>query len=34
LYEGETLDEIWPRQRKVDPVRGTPQRPETSAGIR
>ena len=34
MYDGNTLDEIWPRQRKLEPVRGTPQRPATAAGIR
>ncbi|MFN2564080.1 MAG: amidohydrolase family protein [Gemmatimonadaceae bacterium] len=34
VYDGNTLDEIWPRQRKLEPVRGTPERPRTGAGIR
>ena len=34
VYDGNTLDEIWPRQRKLEPVRGTPERPRTAAGIR
>ena len=33
LYDGTTLDETWPRQRKTDPVPGTPSRPRTAAGI-
>jgi WD40 repeat protein len=33
LYDGTTLDETWPRQRKTDPVPGTPSRPRTGAGI-
>ena len=34
LYDGNTLDETYPRPRKMDPVLGTPERPKTSAGIR
>ena len=34
LYDGNTADEVWPRQRKTDPVLGTPSRPVTAAGIR
>jgi imidazolonepropionase-like amidohydrolase len=33
LYDGNSLDETWPRQRKTDPVQGTAIRPKTSAGI-
>jgi hypothetical protein len=34
LYDGNTLDEIYPRQRKTEPVLGTPERPRAAAGIR
>lgn len=34
LYDGNTLDETWPRQRKADPVSGVPAVPRTGAGIR
>ena len=34
LYDGNTADEVWPRQRKTEPVLGTPQRPAVGAGIR
>ena len=34
LYDGNTLDETWPRQRKAEQVPGTPGRPVTGAGIR
>lgn len=34
LYDGNTLDETYPRQRKTDPVLGAPERPKVSAGIR
>jgi imidazolonepropionase-like amidohydrolase len=34
LYDGNTLDELYPRERKMDPVPGTPARPRTGAGIR
>jgi cytosine/adenosine deaminase-related metal-dependent hydrolase len=34
LYDGNTLDETYPRQRKADGVMGTPARPSTGAGIR
>lgn len=34
LYDGNTLDEIHPRQRRTDPVLGTPERPRVNAGIR
>ena len=33
LYDGNTLDETYPRQRKTDPVAGTTSRPKTGAGI-
>jgi hypothetical protein len=33
LYDGNSLDEIYPRQRKMDPVLGTPKRPEVKAGM-
>lgn len=33
LYDGNTLDETWPRQRKLDPVAGTPAPPSTRSGI-
>ena len=33
LYDGNTLDEIWPRQRKMEPVAGTPARPNVKAGM-
>ena len=33
LYDGNTLDEVYPRQRKLDPVAGTPVPPNTRAGI-
>lgn len=33
LYDGNTLDETWPRQRKTEPVSGTPVTPRTAAGI-
>jgi hypothetical protein len=34
LYDGSTLDEIYPRQRRTEPVLGTPERPRAAAGIR
>ncbi|HEX7939557.1 MAG TPA: amidohydrolase family protein, partial [Gemmatimonadaceae bacterium] len=34
LYDGNTLDEVYPRERKMEPVPGTPARPRTGAGIR
>ena len=34
LYDGNTLDELYPRERKMEPVPGTPARPRTGAGIR
>jgi imidazolonepropionase-like amidohydrolase len=33
LYDGNTLDEIYPRQKKLDSVLGTPSRPRVAAGI-
>jgi dipeptidyl aminopeptidase/acylaminoacyl peptidase len=34
LYDGNTLDETYPRQRKAETVPGTPVTPRTAAGIR
>ena len=34
LYDGNTLDETYPRERRMDPVAGTPARPRVGAGIR
>ena len=34
LYDGNTADEVWPRQRRTEPVLGTPMRPNVGAGIR
>ncbi|MBV6522457.1 MAG: Protein TolB [Gemmatimonadaceae bacterium] len=34
LYDGNTLDEMYPRQRKTDPVPGTPSVPRPAAGMR
>jgi dipeptidyl aminopeptidase/acylaminoacyl peptidase len=34
LYDGNTLDETYPRQRKAEAVPGTPATPRTGAGIR
>jgi imidazolonepropionase-like amidohydrolase len=34
LYDGNTLDETYPRQRKAEVVPGTPVTPRTGAGIR
>lgn len=34
LYDGSTLDEVYPRQRKMEAVPGTPRRPEVNAGER
>jgi cytosine/adenosine deaminase-related metal-dependent hydrolase len=34
LYEGDTLDEVWPRQRALPDYRWQDQRPRTSAGMR
>jgi len=33
LYDGNTLDEIYPRQRKMEPVLGVPAAPVVKAGI-
>jgi imidazolonepropionase-like amidohydrolase len=33
LYDGNTLDEVYPTARKMDPVRGTPERPNVKAGV-
>jgi Tol biopolymer transport system component len=33
LYDGNTLDEIYPRQKKMEPVLGTPSKPNVKAGI-
>ena len=33
LYDGNTLDEVYPRQRKMERVPGTPERPSVKAGI-
>jgi Tol biopolymer transport system component/imidazolonepropionase-like amidohydrolase len=33
LYDGNTLDEVYPRERKQEPVAGTPARPRPGAGI-
>jgi imidazolonepropionase-like amidohydrolase len=34
LYDGNTLDELWPRQRKLEPPAGLAERPRPAAGIR
>jgi Tol biopolymer transport system component len=34
LYDANTLDEVYPRQRKMEPVLGTAKKPEVKAGIR
>jgi imidazolonepropionase-like amidohydrolase/Tol biopolymer transport system component len=34
LYDAETLDEVYPRQRKMERQPGTPERPTTAAGVR
>ena len=34
LYDAETLDETYPRQRKMDRMPGTPEKPVTAAGVR
>ncbi len=34
LYDGETLDEVYPRERPFPPFRWTDREPETAAGIR
>ena len=33
LYDGNTLDEVWPRQKKMDAVPGIPDSPQAPAGI-
>jgi Tol biopolymer transport system component/imidazolonepropionase-like amidohydrolase len=33
LYDGNTLDELWPRQRKMDAVPGIPDSPNAPAGM-
>ena len=33
LYDAETLDELWPRQRKTPPVQGITEPPRVRAGI-
>ncbi|MDB4874946.1 MAG: hypothetical protein JWM41_1392 [Gemmatimonadetes bacterium] len=33
MYDGNTLDETYPRQKKMDRVLGTPERPNVKAGI-
>ncbi len=33
LYDGNTLDEIWPRQKKMESVPGIPESPQAPAGI-
>jgi len=33
MYDGNTLDETYPRARKMEPVLGTPQQPVVKAGI-
>jgi hypothetical protein len=32
LYDGNTVDEVWPRQRKMDLVPGIPDSPQAPAG--
>ncbi len=34
LYDGNTVDEVWPRQRKMPAVPGIAERPKTSAGMK
>jgi cytosine/adenosine deaminase-related metal-dependent hydrolase len=34
LYDAATLDETYPRQRKMERMPGTPETPKTAAGIR
>jgi imidazolonepropionase-like amidohydrolase/Tol biopolymer transport system component len=34
LYDGNTVDELYPRERKMEPIAGTPARPRTGAGIK
>ena len=33
LYDGDSLDELYPRPRKMEPVPGTPKAPVVKAGI-
>ena len=33
LYDGNTLDELWPRQKKMESVPGIPDSPQAPAGI-
>ena len=33
MYDGDSLDELYPRQRKMDPVMGAPKTPVVKAGI-
>ena len=33
LYDGNTLDEVYPRAKKTEPVNGTPTKPKAAAGI-
>jgi hypothetical protein len=33
LYDGNTLDEVWPRQKKMDAVPGIPDSPQAPAGM-
>jgi len=33
LYDGNTLDEVYPRQRKMERVPGTPEKPTVKAGV-
>lgn len=34
IYDGDTLDEVWPRQRPLGPVYWSDDAPRTAAGIR
>jgi imidazolonepropionase-like amidohydrolase len=34
LYDGDSLDEVYPRQKKLEREPGTPEKPNTAAGIR
>ncbi len=33
LYDGDTLDEVWPRERKTEPPYGLTERPSPAAGV-
>jgi len=33
LYDGNTLDELYPTKRTMDRVKGTPEKPDVKAGI-